>query len=222
MPERESERSQNDEVFRSVQLRSACRPLAKVNPRHARRFAEAVGTQAKTDAVDAGLLARFGALIEPRLLTASSTAVPIMKDLLVARRALVKDRTAARNRSLQRRLALLKAQAAERLNQIERQIQAIDAALREQLENDAALKARFNILMSIPGLGEATAFTFSPTCPNSARSKTHAPPASLAWRPWLATADNGAASVSSVADGPKCATPSSCRRSSQSPLQSRS
>ena len=45
-------------------------PLAKVNPRHARRFAEAVGTQAKTDAVDAGLLARFGALIEPRLLTA--------------------------------------------------------------------------------------------------------------------------------------------------------
>ena len=133
-------------------------PLAKVNPRHARRFAEAVGTQAKTDAVDAGLLARFGALIEPRLLTASSSAAPIMKDLLVARRALVKDRTAARNRSLQRHLALLKAQAAERLNQIERQIQAIDAALREQLENDAALKARFNILMSIPGLGEATAF----------------------------------------------------------------
>ena len=81
-----------------------------------------------------------------------------MKDLLVARRALVKDRTAARNRSLQRRLALLKAQAAERLNQIKRQIQAIDAALRAQLDNDAALKARFNILMSIPGLGEATAF----------------------------------------------------------------
>jgi hypothetical protein len=134
-------------------------PLAKVNPRHARRFAEAVGTQAKTDAVDAGLLARFGALIEPRLLTASSAAGPIMKDLLAARRALVKDRTAARNRSLQRRLALLKAQAAERLNQIKRQIQAIDAALREQLDNDVALKTRFNILMSIPGLGQATPFT---------------------------------------------------------------
>lgn len=81
-----------------------------------------------------------------------------MKDLLVARRALVKDRTAARNRDHQRSLPLLKAQAAERLRQIERQIDAIDQALREQLESDAALRARFDILVSIPGLGEATAF----------------------------------------------------------------
>jgi transposase len=81
-----------------------------------------------------------------------------MKDLLVARRALVKDRTAASNRAHQRSLPLLKAQAAERLRQIERQIDAIDGALREQLESDPALKARFDILVSIPGLGEATAF----------------------------------------------------------------
>jgi transposase len=39
--------------------------LAKVNPRQARRFAEAIGRHAKTDAVDAAMLARFGALIEP-------------------------------------------------------------------------------------------------------------------------------------------------------------
>jgi transposase len=131
--------------------------LAKVNPRQARRFAEAIGTNAKTDAVDAGLLARFGAMLEPRTLQASSTALLDMKDLLVARRALIKDRTAAQNRAHQRSLALLKAQAAERLKQIERQIEAIDAALRGQLETDQTLKARFDILTSIPGLGEATA-----------------------------------------------------------------
>src|SRR5487761_383538 len=40
-------------------------PLCKVNPRQARRFAEAIGSQAKTDAVDAAMLARLAGLLEP-------------------------------------------------------------------------------------------------------------------------------------------------------------
>lgn len=131
--------------------------LAKVNPRQARRFAEAVGTNAKTDAVDAAMLARFGAMLEPRALAAQSATLHDLKDLLVARRALVSDRTAAQNRAHQRSLALLKAQAADRLRQIERQIAAIDAALCARLVDDPALKARFDILVSIPGLGDITA-----------------------------------------------------------------
>jgi transposase len=132
--------------------------LAKVNPRQARRFAEAVGTNAKTDAVDAAMLARFGAMLEPRALAPASAILNDMKDLLAARRALVKDRTAAQNRAQQQSLALLKTQATDRLKQIERQIAAIDAALRARLGDDPALKARFDILVSIPGLGEVTAF----------------------------------------------------------------
>lgn len=132
--------------------------LAKVNPRQARRFAEAIGTNAKTDAVDAAMLARFGAMLEPRALAPNSAHLNDMKDLLVARRALVKDRIAAQNRAHQRSLALLKAQARDRLKQIARQITAIDTALREGLKADGALKARFDILTSIPGLGEITAF----------------------------------------------------------------
>ena len=132
--------------------------LAKVNPRQARRFAEAIGTNAKTDAVDAAMLARFGAMVEPRALAPSSPILGEMKDLLVARRALVEDRTAMQNRAHQRRLALLRAQAAERAEQIARQIAAIDVVLRERLAADPALTARFDILLSIPGLGATTAF----------------------------------------------------------------
>lgn len=47
------------------QLAEAGLPLVKVNPRQARRFAEAIGRHAKTDAVDAAMLARFAALLEP-------------------------------------------------------------------------------------------------------------------------------------------------------------
>ena len=80
-----------------------------------------------------------------------------MKELHVARRALMKDRTAALNRDHTRRSALLKCQAAQHLAQIERQIAAIDAALRSLLAADRALKACFDILLSIPGVGETTA-----------------------------------------------------------------
>lgn len=77
------------------QLADAGLPLAKVNPRQARRFAEAVGRQAKTDAVDAAMLARLAALLEPPARPALSPALDDMKELVVARRALVKDRVAA-------------------------------------------------------------------------------------------------------------------------------
>ena len=103
------------------------------------------------------MLARLAAMLEPPIRPVISACLDEMKELHVARRALVKDRTAAMNRDHTRRSALLKRQAAQRLTQIERQITAIDAALRALLAADAALKARFDILVSIPGVGETTA-----------------------------------------------------------------
>ena len=139
------------------QLAEAGLPLCKVNPRQARRFAEAIGRHAKTDAVDAAMLARLAAMLEPPVRPVISARLDEMKELHVARRALVKDRTAACNRDHTRRAALLKRQAAQRLAQIERQIAAIDTALRALLAADPALKTRFDILVSIPGVSEITA-----------------------------------------------------------------
>ena len=138
-------------------LAEAGLPLVKINPRQARRFAEAIGTHAKTYRVDAAMLARLGAMLKPPIQPAVSPALDEMKELHIARQALIKDRVAAQNRAHTRRSALLKRQAADRLRQIERQIAAIDAALRAHLKSDPALKARFDILLSIPGLGETTA-----------------------------------------------------------------
>ena len=90
-------------------LAAAGLPLVKVNPRHARRFAEAIGRQAKTDAVDAAMLARFAALLEPPVRPVVSATLDAMKELHVARRALVKDRVAARNRDHTHRSAAAQA-----------------------------------------------------------------------------------------------------------------
>jgi transposase len=138
-------------------LAAAGLPLVKVNPRRARRFAEAIGRHAKTDAIDAAMLARFAALLEPPVRPVVSATVDAMKELHGARRALVKDRVAARNRDHTHRSALLKRQVRARLRQLERQLAAIDAALYATLAADPALQARFDILVSIPGVGQATA-----------------------------------------------------------------
>lgn len=141
------------------QLGNAGVPMVNVNPLQARRFAQAIGQRAKTDAVDAAMLARFGALDALQTRPVVSQTLSDMKELLVARRGLVKDRVAATNRNHVHRASLLRRQADQRLRQVERQIAAIDAELRALCRADAELKARFDILVSIPAIGEATALT---------------------------------------------------------------
>ena len=105
-------------------------------------------------------------MLKPPIRPAVNPALDEMKELHIARQALIKDRVAAQNRAHTRRSALLKRQAADRLRQIERQIAAIDAALRAHLKSDPALKARFDILLSIPGGGAM--FRPSPVPPAAA------------------------------------------------------
>src|ERR671912_2923621 len=75
-------------------LSAAGLPFAKINPRQARRFAEATGRLAKTDRVDAALLARLGALLQPEPREPKSQGLDELTEIVAARRALVKDRTA--------------------------------------------------------------------------------------------------------------------------------
>lgn len=139
-------------------LSYACVPFVKVNPRQARRFAEATGKLAKTDRLDAAMLARMGAMLELQTRPPRSEIVLELKDLHLAREALVKDRTAAKNRGKILTLSLLKRQNGQRLDQIERQIAAVEAAMRDLVEGDDGLSARFDILTSIPGVSAITAF----------------------------------------------------------------
>jgi transposase len=132
--------------------------FVKVNPRQARRFAEATGKLAKTDRIDAANLARMGAVLNLPPRDPRPEILNEIKELYVAREALVKDRTAAKNREKQLTLPLLKRQADQRLAQIERQITAIEAEIRARLAADPALARRLEILTSIPSVSNITAF----------------------------------------------------------------
>ena len=132
-------------------------PLSRVNAKRARRFAQALGQEAKTDAVDARVLARMGAAFDLRQVDLASPTQRDLDELQTARDALVKDRTAALNRKKHARHKLLKRQLRNRLAQIDRQIKALDAEVAKLIAGDKVLTRKAEVLTSVPGIGSVTA-----------------------------------------------------------------
>ena len=132
-------------------------PLVKVNPLQARRFAEAHGTRAKTDAVDAQMLARMGAAFKLEAKELLSEEVMILRDLHVARTGMIKDRTRLRNRAHTQDIALLKRQTKARLAQVDRQIAELDAEIARLIAASKTTTRGRDILCSMPGIGPVTA-----------------------------------------------------------------
>ena len=140
-------------------------PLVKVNPLQARRFAEACGTRAKTDALDACGLARMGdaLALEPDVPISKTTR--ILKDLQVARTALIKDRTRLRNRAHIQTNKVLQRQTKARLALVEKHIVQLDEEIDALIEANKTTARHRDILRSIPGLGQvvtAAILTFLP------------------------------------------------------------
>lgn len=132
-------------------------PLVKVNPLQARRFAEAHGTRAKTDAVDARMLARMGAAFDLEPQAPCSKETLVLRDLHVARTGLIKDRTRLRNRAQTQDVAILKRQTKARLAQVERQVVELDAEIAALIAAGQTTARNRDILCSMPGIGTVAA-----------------------------------------------------------------
>ena len=134
-------------------------PYSKVNPRQARRFAEATGKIAKTDKIDAAILARMGAILELEPQAPKAEYLNILREMMTARRGLIKDRVTVRTRMQTTTQKLLKRHLKERLAQVEKHLEQIDQAIKTMIAEDDQLTARFDILTSIPGISTVTAFS---------------------------------------------------------------
>jgi len=127
-------------------------PLSKVNPRFTHSFALMKGKLAKTDAIDAQMLAHYGLMAQPRRLESNALDMAELKELHNARLGLVKDRVALKNRGKSLSLSCLKKQNARALKQIEADMATIDENIMARIKADETLKARFEIILSIPGI----------------------------------------------------------------------
>jgi transposase len=130
--------------------------VALVPPLRARLFARACGQPAKTDAIDAAMLASMGQRLAPEPVAPPTPTHEAIQELAAARQAAVAERVAIENRRAAATDAFLRRELATRLRAITGHIQRLDARLAEQVHADPVLDRKARILRSIPGIGPVT------------------------------------------------------------------
>jgi transposase len=132
-------------------------PAIRVNPRQVRDFARATGVLAKTDAIDARVLARFAAAVEPVHRPLPAPEQERLSDLQARRAQIVALRTAESNRLEQATDKLIRRTIEEVIGTLEKQIKAIEAESAAVIAAHARLERIHDILTSVPGVGPVTA-----------------------------------------------------------------
>jgi transposase len=131
--------------------------VAVVNPYRSREFAGALGQLAKTDKIDARTLALYGAALKPDATLPSPTALAELSELVVARSAAKEERTALSNRQGAAESKFLIKELKRRGEEIDDHIKNLDTEIDARIKADKDLARRYEILISIPGVGPVTA-----------------------------------------------------------------
>lgn len=131
--------------------------VAIVNPLRARLFAEAAGTLAKTDAIDAKLLAVLGESLEPNVTPPAAQGLEELQELVRARQAAVAEASAISNQRNSAQTTFLKAELARRQKNLASYIARLETEIDRRIEADPILERRRQILRSIPGVGPVAA-----------------------------------------------------------------
>lgn len=138
-------------------LLSAGLPVAVVNPRQVRDFARSLGHLAKTDAIDARVLAYFAEVLKPEPSHLSSEVEEQLRALELRRRQLVEMIVAERNRL--RSAPRTAGRIEEHLRWLEEEVKRIEKELQELIESDPEMQAKAVIMQSVPGIGPVLAVT---------------------------------------------------------------
>jgi transposase len=133
-----------------------CR-VAVVNPLRSRLFAEAVGTLAKTDRVDARMLAILGECLDPEISEPPSELLERLQELVRCRAAAVAARTVLLNQLAATRANAAALEIKRQLRAAETAIENLGAEIERLIGADPVLARRLAILASIPGVGTVTA-----------------------------------------------------------------
>jgi transposase len=131
-------------------------PVAIVNPRHVRDFAKALGRLAKTDQLDATVLAAFAQRVHPPARPLPDELTTDLRALVARRQQLVEMRTAEQQRLARARPAL-HANLEEHIAWLTAQIRDLDTDLRHRLETSPVWRVDDQRLRSVPGIGPTTA-----------------------------------------------------------------
>jgi transposase len=147
------------ETVVAAALGAASLPVAVLNPAQVRHFANALGKRAKTDPIDAAVIARFVEATRPAIRPLPDEQTRILADLVARRRQIIAMIVAERQR-LKRAGAKRLIKSIERLlAALQKELADLEGAIDESVRSSPLWKAKEDLLSSIPGVGPATART---------------------------------------------------------------
>lgn len=148
-------------------------PVVLVNPRQVRDFAKALGLLAKTDRLDARVLAHFGAAIEPPLRPLQAAADTELDALMGRRNQLSEMLGAEKNRRGSAATESARADIEAHIEWLEQRIKALDEQLKEQVQRSITWAQKDKILQSVKGIGFVTSVALLADCPELGQLNRH-------------------------------------------------
>jgi transposase len=134
-------------------------PVAIVNPRQVRAFAQALGRTAKTDTIDATVLAQFGARLQPTPRPVPDADTQTLAALVARRRQLLDMLGAERNRLQHTPTGPVARDLREHIRWLERRLAHVDTDLTDRIQRSPVWRVQDDLLQSVPGIGPTVART---------------------------------------------------------------
>ena len=153
------------EVAIAVALASAGLAVAVINPRQVRDFARATGRLAKTDRIDAEVLAHFADAIRPAVRPLPDEDARGLDALVTRRRQVIEMRTAELNRLGSTTAAVVRRDLEAHIAYLTRQVESLDKELEQAIEASPCWKAKDDLLRGVPGIGKVVSRTILATLP---------------------------------------------------------
>jgi transposase len=141
----------------AAELSEAGYAIAVINPRQARDFAKAIGTLAKTDKVDAAVLAQLAAILKPQARPLPTAEQIRLKDLSARRRQLIHMRTSELNRSQQAVLKEVSKSIKHLVTTLNKEIAKIEKEIADLIDSNSDWKKKADLMDSVKGIGIDTA-----------------------------------------------------------------
>ena len=138
--------------------------VAVINPRQGRDFAKATGQLAKTDAIDARILAHFAEAIRPQVREMSDESARQLQDLVQRRRQISEMITAEKNR-LRGKTGLVQSDINEHIDWLEKKLQEIEAQIQQAIALNPDWQEKVELLKTVPGVGQVVATTLVASLP---------------------------------------------------------
>jgi transposase len=154
-------------------LQAAGLPAVVVNPRQVRDFAKALGLLAKTDRLDARVLAHFAASTQPPLRPLKSQDDTELDALMGRRTQLTDMLTAEKNRRGSAATKTTRDDVEEHIEWLEERIKELDEKLKQQLERSTVWQQKDKILQSVKGIGFVTSLSLLADCPELGQLNRH-------------------------------------------------